>query len=274
MAEVSSYVAALNHGVARMAGGFPLSNRLIREMHGILLARGRGSDRDAGRVPAHAELDRREPAGNAAFVPPPAHAVADAMASLERFLHDEAPGVPDLIRAGLAHVQFETIHPFLDGNGRIGRLLITLLLMPRRDPARAAPLPEPLSEAASRPLLRAVGHGPQEGDWEAWLAFFLDGVRESAEGAVTTAQRLDALFTEGPRTHRSGIGRRAGSALRVHTALKHRPITSVQQVTEQTGLSFPAAPRPWTPSSTWASPGRLPASDVTGCSPTTAISRR
>ena len=239
VAEVSSYVAATDHGVARMAGGFPLSNRLIREMHGILLSRGRGRDRAPGEFRRTQNWIGGSRPGNAVFVPPPVHAVADAMGSLERFLHDEAPGVPDLVRVGLAHVQFETIHPFLDGNGRIGRLLITLMLMHSgmlREPLLYLSLYLKQHRARYYELLDVVR---REGDWEAWLAFFLEGVRESAEGAVTTAQRLDGLFAE-DRERIAGIGRRAGSALRVHTALKHRPITSVQQVTEQTGLSFPA----------------------------------
>jgi len=238
VAEVSGYVAALDHGIARMAGGFPLSNRLIREMHGILLSRGSGRDRAPGEFRRTQNWIGGSRPGNAAFVPPPVHALAAAMGSLERFLHDDAPGIPDLIRAGLVHVQFETIHPFLDGNGRIGRLLITLMLMHSgmlREPLLYLSLHLKQHRARYYELLDVVR---REGDWEAWLRFFLEGVRESAEGAVSTAQRLDGLFAE-DRERVAAIGRRAGSALRVHTALKHRPITSAQQVTDRTGLSFP-----------------------------------
>lgn len=238
--EVSSYVAALDHGMVRMQQGFPLSNRLIREMHGILLARGRGRDRDPGEFRRSQNWIGGSRPGNAAFVPPPAHFVAEGMAQLDRFLHDEAPGVPDVVRAGLAHVQFETLHPFLDGNGRIGRLLITLILIHSgilREPLLYLSLYLKQHRARYYELLDVVR---RDGDWEAWLLFFLDGIRESADGAVSTAQRLDTLFLE-DRERIVPVGRRAGSALRVHTALKNRPLTSVSQVAERTGLSFPAA---------------------------------
>lgn len=238
--EVSNYVAALEHGLARLREGFPLSNRLIREIHGVLLSRGRGSGKDPGEFRRSQNWIGGSRPGNAVFVPPPHTAVADCMAALERFLHAEDDGLPVLARPGLAHVQFETIHPFLDGNGRVGRLLITFLL------CHAGVLREPLlylslylkqNRAAYYELLDRVR---REGDWEAWLAFFFEGVRLTAEGAVSTAQRLAEMF----RVDRSRIepkGRRTGSALRVHEALKARPILSMPEVCRTTGLSFPAA---------------------------------
>lgn len=126
--EVSSYVAALEHGLKRLREGFPLSNRLIREIHEVLLSRGRGSGMNPGQFRHSQNWIGGSRPGNAAFVPPPPTAVEGCMADLERFLHATDDGLPLLVRAGLAHVQFETIHPFLDGNGRVGRLLITLLL--------------------------------------------------------------------------------------------------------------------------------------------------
>ena len=238
--EVSNYVAALDHGLARLREGFPLSNRLIREIHGVLLAHGRGSSKDPGQFRRSQNWIGGSRPGNAVFVPPPHTAVADCMAALERFLHAEDDGLPVLVRAGLAHVQFETIHPFLDGNGRVGRLLITFLL------CHAGLLREPLlylslylkeNRATYYALLDEVR---REGDWEAWLAFFLDGVRETAEGAVSTAQRLAAMF-EDDRRQIEPAGRRSGSALRVHEALKARPILSLPAICDATGLSFPAA---------------------------------
>ena len=238
--EVSNYVAALDHGLARLREGFPLSNRLIREIHGVLLAHGRGSSKDPGQFRRSQNWIGGSRPGNAVFVPPPHTAVADCMAALERFLHAEDDGLPVLVRAGLAHVQFETIHPFLDGNGRVGRLLITFLL------CHAGLLREPLlylslylkeNRATYYALLDQVR---REGDWEAWLAFFLDGVRETAEGAVSTAQRLAAMF-EDDRRQVEPAGRRVGSALRVHEALKARPILSLPAICDATGLSFPAA---------------------------------
>lgn len=238
--EVSNYVAALDHGLARLREGFPLSNRLIREIHGVLLAHGRGSGKAPGDFRRSQNWIGGSRPGNAVFVPPPHTAVPDCMAALERFLHAEDDGLPVLIRAGLAHVQFETIHPFLDGNGRVGRLLMTFLLC-EADVLREPLLYLSLYLKENRPtyyaLLDAVR---REGDWEAWLAFFLEGVRQTAEGAVSTAGRLAAMFNE-DRSRVVPEGRRAGSALRVHEALKARPIVSLSAVCDATGLSFPAA---------------------------------
>jgi Fic family protein len=162
------------------------------------------------------------------------------MGALESFLHDSADGLPVLVRAGLAHVQFETIHPFLDGNGRVGRLLITLLF------CHAGVLREPLlylslylkqNRTRYYQLLDRVTH---DGDWESWLLFFLEGIRQTADAAVATAHNLASLFGE-DRLRIERSGRRAGSALRVQEALKRRVITSVPDVTRLTGLSFPAA---------------------------------
>ena len=126
--EVSNYVAALNHGLSRLAEGFPISLRLIKEIHGVLLKKGRGSNIEAGEFRRSQNWIGSTRPGNAAFVPPPADQVLGCMGKLELFLHDQPEPTPVLLKAALAHLQFETIHPFLDGNGRLGRLLITLLL--------------------------------------------------------------------------------------------------------------------------------------------------
>jgi Fic family protein len=238
--EVSNYVAALDHGLARLREGFPLSNRLIREIHGVLLARGRGSHGAPGEFRLSQNWIGGSRPGNAVFVPPPHTAVPDCMAELERFLHAEGDGLPVLVRAGLAHLQFETIHPFLDGNGRVGRLLITFLLCQTgllREPLLYLSLHLKQNRATYYALLDQVR---REGDWEAWLAFFLEGVRETAESAVSTAERLAAMFQR-DRSRIEPEGRRAGSALRVHEALKARPIVSLSALCDATGLSFPAA---------------------------------
>ncbi len=237
--EVSNYVRALDHGLARLRDGFPLSNRLIREIHGVLLSRGRGEGKDPGEFRRSQNWIGGSRPGNAVFVPPPPHLVADCMGALERFLHDEGTELPVLVRAGLAHVQFETIHPFLDGNGRVGRLLITFFLCHStvlREPLLYLSLYLKQNRATYYALLDSVR---RDGDWEGWLQFFLEGVRQTAEGAVSTAKRLGDLF----ENDREGIvprGRRAGSALRVHDALKARPVTSIQDLCTRTGLSFPA----------------------------------
>lgn len=238
--EVSNYVAALEHGVKRLRADFPLSNRLVREIHGVLLSRGRGSGKEPGEFRRSQNWIGGTRPGNAAFVPPPHTVLPDCMGALEHFLHATDDGLPAMVRAGLAHVQFETIHPFLDGNGRVGRLLITLLL------CHARLLREPLlylslylkeNRATYYALLDRVR---REGDWEEWLAFFLEGVRTTAEAAVSTAQDLAKMFLH-DRSSIEKKGRRAGSALRVHDGIKARPISTIQEVCRSTGLSFPAA---------------------------------
>jgi len=238
--EVSNYVAAMEHGLSRLRERFPLSGRLLREIHGVLLARGRGSEKDPGEFRRTQNWIGGSRPGNAAFVPPPPHAVADCMADLERFLHVENDRLPVVTRAALAHVQFETIHPFLDGNGRIGRLLVTFLL------CHAGMLREPLLYLSlhlkqnREEYYRLLDLVRREGDWESWLEFFLEGVQQTAEGAVSTARRLGALFQEDRRRIQTR-GRAAGSALRVHDVLKQRPLTSLQEIRRRAGLSFPAA---------------------------------
>jgi cell filamentation protein, protein adenylyltransferase len=237
--ELSNYVAALDHGLARMRAGFPLSNRLIREMHGVLLSSGRGSHGDPGSFRRSQNWIGGSRPGNAAFVPPAPHHLADCMSAFERFLHDDGGGLPEVIRAGLAHVQLETIHPFLDGNGRIGRILIPLMLI------HAGILAEPLlylsvyfraHRARYYGLLDGVR---RKGDWEGWLEFFLEGVHKTAAEAVASTQRLSAMF-EGDRRRIAEQGRRAGSALRVHDALKRRALSTLPRLADTTGLSYPA----------------------------------
>ena len=236
--EVSNYVAALNHGLRRLDAGFPLCNRLIREIHAELLSRGRGSGKAPGEFRRTQNWIGGTRPGNAHFVPPPHTAVTDCMAALERFYHAD-DGMPFLIRAGLAHVQFETIHPFLDGNGRVGRLLITILLCEAgvlRQPLLYLSLYFKRHRTDYYDLLNRVH---RTGDWEEWLAFFLEGVRSTAEGAVTTSRDLVSMFASDRTTIAQKAGRRANSALRVHEALKARPILSLSQACASTGLSFP-----------------------------------
>lgn len=238
--DVSNYVAALDHGLTRLRGGFPLSNRLIREIHGVLLSHGRGSEKAPGEFRRSQNWIGGTRPGNATFVPPPAASVEACMADLERYLHEQEGELPVLIRAGLAHVQFETIHPFLDGNGRVGRLLVTFLLCHEgllREPLLYLSLYLKEHRATYYELLDRVRN---DGDWEAWLRFFLEGIRQVAAGAVSTAERLQAMFAS-DRTRAEEAGRRAGSALRVLEALKQRPIQSVSSACKATGLSFPAA---------------------------------
>lgn len=239
--EVSNYVAAIEHGLARLREGFPLSNRLLREIHGKLLSRGRGSARRPGEFRTSQNWIGGTRPGNAQFVPPPPQEVEPGMAALERFLHDgQAPGA--LVKAALAHAQFETIHPFLDGNGRVGRLLIALILHHEgvlRQPLLYLSLYLKQQRAEYYRLLDAVR---STGDWEAWLDFFLDGVHQTAGGAVETAQRLFALFQD-DRARVQALGRQAGNVLRVFEALRARPLATIGSLCERAGLAFPTAAR-------------------------------
>jgi len=241
--EVSSYVAGLEHGLTRLAEGFPLSCRLLREIHGRLLARGRGADRLPGEFRRSQNWIGGTRPGNARFVPPPPGLVEDCMGQLEQFIHGGHHGehsLPVLVKAALAHVQFETIHPFLDGNGRLGRLLIMLMLI------EAGVLQQPLlylslffKEHRSRyyELLDGVR---QQGDWEAWIDFFLEGVESTASAAVTTAHRLLELFRS-DEARLKGLGRSGPSVRLGYAALRRRPLTGTKQLKELSGLSFPTA---------------------------------
>jgi Fic family protein len=238
--EVSNYVAALEHGMARLGEGLPLCNRLLREMHSQLMARGRGSDKLPGEFRRSQNWIGGTRPGNAHFVPPPPQEVESCMAALEQYLHDEDSGQPVLLKAALAHVQFETIHPFLDGNGRLGRLLIALMLHE--------------SGALSQPLLYLSLYFKQhrqvyydlldrvrrQGDWEAWVDFFLEGVEQTAQGAVQSARRLVDLFAADTARLQEG-GRGSASALRVLSVMRQRPLTSLRQITAQAVMSFPTA---------------------------------
>ena len=237
--EVSNYVAALEHGLERMRNGFPLSNRLLREMHSILLSSGRGSHLHPGEFRTSQNwIGGRRP-GEADFVPPPHHLVPGCMGDLESFFHATDDGMPILLRAGLAHLQFETIHPFLDGNGRVGRLLITMLLCQAgalQDPVLYLSLFFKRHRSVYYQMLDRVR---QTGDWERWLMFFLDGVREASNEAVSTTLRVSRLFESDRELIRQG-GRRAISALQVHQALTAHPILALSDAAQHAQLSFRA----------------------------------
>jgi Fic family protein len=239
--EIVNYVAAMDHGLRRLAG-LPVSIRLIREIREILLQGVRGSRHDPGEIRTTQNWIGATGASlhEAVFVPPPPAEVAPALAALERFLHEQ-DSIPLLIKVGLAHAQFETIHPFLDGNGRVGRLLITLLLSEQQV------LSKPVlylshyfkrHRASYYEHLQAVR---DTGDWEAWLSFFLRGVSAVSTEAAEKARRILVLREE----HRTAIteqfGRAAGNGHRVLEELFTRPVISVERVIEVTGVTFSAA---------------------------------
>jgi Fic family protein len=236
--EVSNYVRALEHGMRRVKEGFPISGRLFREIHAELLAKGRGSEKAPGEYRTSQNWIGGERPGRAIFVPPPPDRVADCMSELERFLHDDPARTPTLEKAALAHVQFETIHPFLDGNGRLGRLLTTLVFVSEgvlRQPLLYLSLYLKAHRDTYYDLLQRVR---TDGDWESWVGFFARGVRQTADQAVSSAQELASLFKE-DRSKIQELGRSAGSALQVHYALQQHPIQTVNSVTRRSGLSVP-----------------------------------
>ena len=234
--EVSNYVNALDHGLQRMNDGFPLSLRLLKEIHGILLSKGRGSDRTPGEFRRSQNWIGGTRPGNAYFVPPPPAKVLDCMGKLELFLHDRPEKTPALLKAALAHVQFETIHPFLDGNGRLGRLLITLVLCERKalhEPMLYLSLYFKTHRSFYYELLNKVR---LTGDWEAWLDFFAEAVIETANQAVDTAQRVFQLADQ-DRDLIGSLGRAAESALKIHKAMLERPLATSGWLVEKTGLT-------------------------------------
>ena len=238
--EVSNYIAALDHGMARLREGFPISNRLLREMHAILMSKGRGSDKQPGEFRRSQNWIGGTRPGNARFVPPPPPEVEPCMAALEAFLHEEAVGLPVLVKAALAHVQFETIHPFLDGNGRLGRLLIALLLHHGRLLAQPLLYLSLYLKEHRSVYYELLDRVRTTGDWEAWVDFFLEGVETTAHGAVRTARKLADLFEEDIR-RTAATGRSAASALRVLAALRERPVLTLSHLCRDAQMTFPTA---------------------------------
>jgi Fic family protein len=236
--EVSNYVAAMQHGLERLRNGFPLSLRLIREIHGILLRDGRGADRTPGEFRRSQNWIGGTRPGNAAFVPPPPERLMECLDSFEKFLHDEDQKLPLLVQLGLIHVQFETIHPFLDGNGRLGRLLITLLLCAKgalHEPLLYLSLYFKTHRTHYYDLLQKVR---TDGVWEEWLAFFLEGAEMTAKQAADTAVELIRLFAA-DRKRIQSLGRSALSTLRVHEYMQKKPLINIGLTARSLNLSIP-----------------------------------
>lgn len=232
--EVSNYVAALTHGLSLLHEGLPLSVRLLREIHSVLLSKGRGSKQTPGEFRRTQNWIGGTRPGNAAFVPPPAEDVPECMSKLELFLHDRPEPTPLLLKAALAHVQFETIHPFLDGNGRLGRLLITLLLCEQKvlqDPMLYLSLYFKMHRQYYYELLNNVR---LNGEWEAWLDFFADAVITTATQAVDTAQQLLDLSKRDRDLIVSSLGRATEATLQVHRALMENPIATSGSLVHKT----------------------------------------
>lgn len=235
--EVSNYVDAMMYGLERLET-FPLSLRLVREMHMRLLQGGRGGTKSPGEFRSSQNWIGGTRPGNAMYVPPPVNELMPCLDALEKFIHADTPEYPPLIKAGLIHVQFESIHPFLDGNGRLGRLLVTLYLCQQRI------LKQPLLylslylKSRRADYYRLLQEVREHGAWEAWLEFFLEGVAETADQAFETGTRIVALF-KADRDLIATAGDRAGSALRLHELMQKSPFITAPKARELTGLTMP-----------------------------------
>jgi len=234
--EVSNYVKAILYGLDRLKNGFPLSLRLLREVHGVLLAGIRGAEKSPGQFRRSQNWIGGTRPDNALFVPPPVDQLNQCLSDLELFLHDNS--LPVLIKIGLVHVQFETIHPFLDGNGRLGRLLITLLL------CESGMLDEPIlylslylkqNRQTYYNLLQEVR---LQGSWETWLEFFLDGVTVSAKQASSTARAINTLFADDLKKIES-LGRARFSCEHILEYLKKLPQVTASLLTRELAMSAP-----------------------------------
>lgn len=239
--EVVNYVRAMNHGLKRLSE-LPVSVRLIREIHAELLEGTRGSHLTPG------ELRTRQnwigPAGctlnEATFVPPPPHEVPKKLADLEKFLHTDTE-LPLLIKIGLAHVQFETIHPFLDGNGRVGRLLITFLLCERQVLLKPVLYLSWFFKRYRHQYYEGLQSVRKTGTWEQWIGFFLRGIVDVSVQATDTARRILTMREEHRHAITENFGRAAGNGHRVLEYLYERPIVSVSNVQDLIGTTYAAA---------------------------------
>ncbi len=236
--EVSNYVAAMNHGMKLLSDGLPLSNRLIKEIHKVLLSKGRGSEKGPGEFRRSQNWIGGTRPGNAVHVPPPAEYLSECMGDLEKFINNKPVKTPTLVKAALCHAQFETIHPFLDGNGRVGRLLIALILYSEealRSPLLYLSLYFKNHRAEYYELLQKIR---KEGKWIDWIHFFLAGIKETSEQASETATKILKLFKDDEiKVHK--LGRPSGSAMRVHAYLRTKLITSVQSAAKGLDLTEP-----------------------------------
>jgi Fic family protein len=239
--EIVNHVAAMNHGLRRLTQ-IPLSRRLICEVHEVLMREVRGGE--PHKTPGEFRRSQNWIGGGspatARFVPPPPHLIDDAFSDLERFLHSPEP-MPPIVKAALAHAQFETIHPFLDGNGRIGRLLITFWFMDRgilRQPLLYPSLyfKEHRDDYVAR--LQAIR---DEGAWEDWIAFFVDGIGQAAREATERAMEILDLRERDRSRIATSLGRRTANGLRALDLLFSQPVVTAKLVEQRLGVSQPAA---------------------------------
>jgi len=235
--EVSNYVSALQHGLTRLSEGFPLSLRLIKEIHAKLLSKGRGSQQTPGEFRRSQNWIGGSRPGNAMFVPPPPEYLLECMGKLELFLHDQPEATTPLLKAALTHVQFESIHPFLDGNGRLGRLLITLILCDQKILQKPLLYLSLYFKTHRQYYYELLNKVRLDGDWEAWLDFFADAVIATSAQAVNTAQKLVDLSKQDSSLI-STMGQSAKSTLLIHRALMERPITTIKWLATKTDITI------------------------------------
>jgi len=235
--EVSNYVSALQHGLTRLSEGFPLSLRLIKEIHSKLLSKGRGSQQTPGEFRRSQNWIGGSRPGNAMFVPPPPEQLLECMGKLELFLHDQPTSTSPLLNAALTHVQFESIHPFLDGNGRLGRLLITLILCEQKVLQKPLLYLSLYFKTHRQYYYELLNKVRLDGDWEAWLDFFAEAVISTSSQAVKTAQKLVDLSQKDSHLI-SAIGQAAKSTLLIHRALMERPITTIKWLATKTDITI------------------------------------
>ena len=234
--EVSNYVKALEYGVKRIDEGFPVSSRLFKEIHNILLSKGRGSTKEPGQYRTSQNWIGGTRPGNAVFVPPPPNMVESCMGNLETFIHDMKSVTPVLLKAAISHVQFETIHPFLDGNGRLGRLLISLLLYENKVLQKPLLYLSLYFKIHRQAYYEHLTNVRINGDWEKWIDFFADAVIHTSNQAVNTAKNLIALIN----SHESKVnsmGRASSTALVVYRCFVKQPVLNANAIQTQTSLS-------------------------------------
>ncbi len=234
--EVSNYVAALSYGLQRLNDGFPLSLRLIKEIHKVLLSKGRGATCAPGEFRKSQNWIGGSRPGTALFVPPPPEDIYKCMGALELFLHNQPEKTPTLVKAALAHVQFETIHPFLDGNGRIGRLLITLLLCSEKILTAPMLYLSLYLKTHREKYYQLLNDVRINGAWEDWLMFFVDAVTYTATGAVNTTKGLLTLANN-DREKIQSLKRASGSVHLVYSSMLEKPLASSLWLQKKTQLA-------------------------------------
>lgn len=234
--EVSNYVKALEYGVKRIDEGFPVSSRLFKEIHNILLSKGRGSTKEPGQYRTSQNWIGGTRPGTAVFVPPPPNMVESCMGNLEKFIHDMKSVTPVLLKAAISHVQFETIHPFLDGNGRLGRLLISLLLYENKVLQKPLLYLSLYFKIHRQAYYEHLTNVRINGDWEKWIDFFADAVIHTSNQAVNTAKNLIALINNHEAKVNS-MGRASSTALVVYRCFVKQPVLNANAIQTQTSLS-------------------------------------